>query len=122
MHCCELCLDRLVVGHALRVLAFCDADDLLRSLELLLLHYLEVADHVDCRIRGDQRELVELLVFKEDVGDLDDALLAMDLAGEVDADRDLALDVLQVKEVQCLIYVFCRDVVQYGTVLQCAYY
>ena len=112
MNCRELCLDRLVVGHALRVLAFCDADDLLRSLELLLLHYLEVTDDIHCGIRCDQGQLVKFLVLEEYVGDLDDALLAMDLAGEVDADSDLALDILQIKEIQCLVYVFCRDVVR----------
>ena len=58
---CESCGDRLVVGHAFRVLAFCDADDLLRSLELLLLHYLEVTDDIHCGIRCDQSQLVKFL-------------------------------------------------------------
>ena len=111
-----------MVGHALRVLALGDSDYFCGSCKLLLLNYLEVTDDVDCRIWCYQRELIQFFVLEEYVGNLDDALLAVDLAGEVDADCDLAFDILQIEEVKCLLYVFSRDVVQYGTVLQCAYY
>ena len=111
-----------MVGHALRILASCYAYDLFWSLKLLLLHYLEVADDVHCSLWGDERKLVQFLVFEEFVGYLDDALLAVDLAGEVDADCDLAFNVLQSEKVECLIYILRRDVVKYSTVLQCAYY
>ena len=111
-----------MIGHAFRVSALCYADYFRRSLQLFLLDDLEVTDDVHGCLRGYERELAKLLVFEEPVGYLDDALPALRLAGEVDSDCDLALYVLESEEVKCLIYIFRRDVVQYGTVLQCAYY
>ena len=111
-----------MVRHTFRIAAFGDAMDLFRHDQLLLLHYLEVADDVDCGFRRDEGELVELLVFKELVLDLDDALLSEELAGKVDADGDLVFNTFQVEYVQCLVYIFSGYMVQYGTILQCAYY
>jgi hypothetical protein len=96
--------------------------DLLRHDKFLLLYDLEVADYVYGSFRSDQGELVELLVLEELVGDLDDALLSEELACKVDSYRDLAFDSFEVEDVQCLVYVFSRYMVQYGTILQCAYY
>ncbi len=102
LYCLELCLDRLVVGHAFRILAFCDSDNLLRHDELLLLHYLEVADYIDSRLRCNQCQLVEFLIFEELVGNLDDSFAAVELTCEVDADGDLVLYSLEVKDVESL--------------------
>ena len=121
-YCGELCLYRLVVGHAFRVLAFRDPYDLSRHDKLLLFHHLEVADDVHCRFRSYQSKLAQLLVLEELVGNLDDAFLSVDLAGKVDAYCDLAFHPLEVEDVQCLIYIFRRNMVQNGTVFQCAYY
>ena len=46
----------------------------------------------------------------------------MSLARKVDTDGNLIFNTLEVKDAECLIYVFCRNVVQNGTVFQCAYY
>ena len=120
--CSESCLDRLMVCYAFRIFAFCDANDLLRHYEALLLDHLEVADHIYSGFWSDQCKFVELFVFEEFVSDLDDSLLAIYLAGEIDAYGDLALYTLKIEDVQCLIYVFSGYMVQYGTILQCAYY
>ena len=111
-----------MIGHAFRVLAFCNAYDDLWHDDLFLFHYLEVTDYVDCGFRRDQSKFVQILILKEFVGNLDDALLAVDAAGEVCSDSDLAFDALEVKDVKSLIYVFSRDVVQNGTILPSAYY
>ena len=111
-----------MVGDTFRIAAFCNAYNLFRSLKRLLLYYLEISDDVDCCLRSDEGELVELFGLKELIGDLDDALFAVKLAGKVDTDGDLALQAFEVEKIKCLIYVFSRDVVQYGTVFQCANY
>ena len=111
-----------MVGDAFRIAAFCNADNLFWCLKSLLLYNLEVSDDVDCCLRSNEGKLVKLFSLKELVGDLDDAFLAVKLAGEVDSDGDLAFYTSEVQKIKCLIYVFRRDVVQYGTVLQCAYY
>ena len=111
-----------MIGDALRVLAFCDSYNLVRHLEHLLLHDLEITDYVHCRLRGDESKLVELVVLEELVGDLDDALASVELARKVDTYGDLVLYTLEIEDVQGLVYVFGRDMVQYGAILQCAYY
>ena len=111
-----------MVGHAFRVLAFGNSDDFMRHDQLFLLYNLEALDDIDCGFWGDQCEFVEFFVSEEHIGYLDDTFLAIDLAGEVDTDGDLALYAFEVKDIECLIYVFRRDVVQYGTVFLCAYY
>ena len=118
----ETSLYRLMVGYAFRIAALCYTYHFLRHLYLLFLDYLEIADYVDGCIRCDQGKLVELFVCKELVCNLYDALLAVDLAREVGSDCDLVLYALEVKDVKSLVYVFCRNVVQYGSVFQCAYY
>ena len=99
LYCIEFCLDRLVVGHAFRVLAFCDSDNLLRHHEFLFLHHLEVADHIDSRLWRNQSQFVELFVLKELVGNLDDSLASVKFAGEVDADGDLILYSLEIEDI-----------------------
>ena len=79
-----------MVCYALRVFAFCDSYDFLRHHEALLLDNLEVADYIDCGLRRDQCEFVELFVLEEFIGNLDDALLAIDLAGKIDSYGNLA--------------------------------
>ena len=59
---CEPGLYRLVVCDTFRVPAPCDADDLFRHDELLLLHDLEVAYHVHSRLRSYQCKLVKLML------------------------------------------------------------
>ena len=119
---CKAGLDRLVVCNALRVHALCNTNDLLRELNLLLLHYLEIADYIDSSLWCEEGKLVEFFIFKELVGNLDDALLAVLLAGKVDTDGDLVLDSFETKDSEGLIYIFSRNMVQYGTVFQCADY
>ena len=91
-------LDRLVVGYAFRISAFCDSNDLLRHLKLLLFHYLEILDDVYGSIRSDECQLAQLAVLEELVSDLDDSLLSVNLAREVDADGDLAFNSLEIKD------------------------
>ena len=52
-----------MVGDAFRIAAFCYSYNLLRSLKSHLLDYLEVSDDIDCCLRCDQCELVQL--FKQ---------------------------------------------------------
>ena len=122
LHGCETCLDRLVVGHTLRIAALCHADYFLRHHELLLLDHLEVPDDVHCRLGSDEGEFVQFVILEELVLDLDDSLFALSLARKVDSYSDLVLDTLEVEDLQCLVYVFSGYMVQYGTILQCAYY
>ena len=111
-----------MVGNTFRIAAFGDTVYFFRHHELLLLHNLEVADHVDRSLRGYESQLVELLVLEELVRDLDDAFPALRLAGEVDSDCDLVPDAFEVEDIQGLIYIFSGYMVQYGTILQSAYY
>ena len=119
---CESCLDRLVVCYTFRIHASCYSDDFLRHINLLFLDHLEVADHIYCSIRSEKGKFVELVVLKELVLDLDDAFLSVSLARKVDTDGNLIFNTLEVKDAECLIYVFRRNMVQNGTVFQCAYY
>ena len=111
-----------MVCDAFRVSALCDSMDLLRHDELLLLDNLEVTDNIDSSLWGDEGKLVELAVFEELVGDLYDALLSEELACKVDTYCNLALNAFEVEDVQCLVYVFSGNVVQYGAIFQCADY
>ncbi len=111
-----------MVCNAFRVAAFSHAVDFLRHHQLLLLDNLEVTDDVYRGLGGDEGELVQFLVFEELVGDLDDSLLAEEFACEVDTYGYLVLDSFEVEDVEGFIYVFSGYMVQYGTILQCAYY
>ena len=111
-----------MVCYALRISALCDSMYLLRHYQLLLLHDLEIADYVYRRLRGDEGELVELLVLEELVSNLYDSLLSEELAGKVDTYGDLAFYTFEVEDVEGLVYVFSGYVVQNGTILQCADY
>ena len=119
---CESGLDRLVVSHTFRIHTFCDAYNLIRQLNLLLFYDLEVADDVHSCFRCKESELVELVIFEELVCNLDDALLSAVLAVEVDTYSNLVLDALEIEDAESLIYVLRRNVVQNGTVFQCADY
>ena len=105
-----------MVCHALRILALRYSDDFRWHHKLFLLYYLEISDNIYSSLRGNQSEFVELFIFEELVGNLYDALLAVDLAGKVDAYRDLAFHSLEVEDVKSLIYILCRYMVQYGTI------
>ena len=59
--------------------------------------------------------------FGDPVGETN-AQLTKAIAGKIDSDSDLTLNTLEVKDVQCLVYIFSGYVVQNGTILQCAYY
>ena len=119
---CESCSYRLVVCHTFRISALSDTKDLLRQFHFLLFHNLEVADYVDCSFRSKEGKFVELIVLKEHICYLDDSLLSVLLAVKVNADSDLVLDSFEIEDVESLIYILRRNVVQYGTVFQCAYY
>ena len=69
-------LHRLVVGDALRVVAFHDALQRIRSLDGLLLYDFVVLDDTQSDVRSNDREAVDFLVGEILVGTLDDALLA----------------------------------------------
>ena len=107
----ESCLDRLVVGNAFWIHAFRDAYDFLRHRDLLLFHYLEVAYDVDGRLRCNEGEFVEFLVFKELVGYLDDSLAAIYLAGKVDTDCYLTLHAFEIEYVKGFVYIVGRNVI-----------
>ncbi len=111
-----------MVRHALRVAALRHPVDLLRHDKFPLFHHLEVADDVDGRLRGYEGQLVKVLVLEELVLNLDDTLLPEEFAGEVYTDGNLVLDSLEIEYVEGLVYVFSGYMVQYGTILQCAYY
>ena len=111
-----------MVGHAFRIAAFCNACHFFRHHHLLLFYHLEVLDDIDSGVRCYESKSVELVIFEELVGDLDDSLSSVNLAVEVYTYRDLAFDTLEVEDVEGLIYVFCRNMVQYGTIFLCAYY
>ena len=81
-----------MIGNTFRVSALGNTNYLCRHGQLLLLHHLEVAYHIDSRLRSDQSKLVEFLILEEFVFDLDDAFLSLSLAGEVDTYGDLVLD------------------------------
>ena len=118
----KACLDRLVICHALRILALCNTYYFRWSFEFLLFYNLEVADLVDSCFRGDKSQFVELFVLKELICYFDDAFLAVNLASQIDADCNLTFNSLKIKKIKGFIYVFSRDMVQYSTILQCAYY
>ena len=120
--CCEPCLDRLMVCHTFRISALCDTYNFLRHDQSLLLYDLEVLYDIHGCLWRYESELVQFVILKELVSDLDDALLAMNLAGKVDTYCDLAFYTLEVEDIKCLIYIFSGYMVQYGTILQCAYY
>ena len=111
-----------MIGDAFRVAALCDAYHFLRKLKLLFLNYLEIADDVDGCMRRDEGELSKLFILEESVFNLDDSLAPLGLAVEVDSDGDLILDAFEVQKVESSIYVFCRNMVQYGSILQRANY
>ena len=111
-----------MIGDAFRIATLGYAYNFSRHLKLLLLHNLEVAYDVDGSIRSYEGKLVEFVSLEELVFHLDDTLFSMDLAGEIDSYGYLILDAFEIEEVESLIYIFRRDVVEYRTVLQCAYY
>ena len=111
-----------MVRNTLRVPAFCNAVDFFWHYQLLFFHYLEVTYDVDCSLRCYECELVQLFIFEELVLDLDNTLFTEELAGKVDTDGDLILYALEIEDVQSLIYVFSGYMVEYRTILQCAYY
>ena len=66
-----------MVGDAFRVHALCDADYFFRHCQRLFLDHLKIAYHIDRGLRGNEGELVELLILKKLVGNLDDALFPL---------------------------------------------
>ena len=111
-----------MICHTFRISALRDAHDLFRHDQSLLFDDLEISDDIYGRLRGDEGELVKFVSLKELVSDLDDAFLAVNLAGKIDTYCDLAFYSLEIQDIQCLIYIFSGYMVQYGTILQCAYY
>ena len=94
--------DWLVVGDALRIAALHYADDLLRVLDVLLLHDLVILDDVEGDVRSNDREAADLLVGDEAVGNLDDTLLAQGLRLQVGADGDGIRVVIQIQDLDDL--------------------
>ena len=78
--------DRLMIGDTFRIHASRYALHNLRHLQLFLFDNLEIPYDIDCRLGSDQGELVELLVSKELIGNLDDALAPELLALQIDTD------------------------------------
>ena len=111
-----------MVGDALRVTALCNSYNLLRQFKLFLFYHFEIADDIDSGMGCDKGELSEFVILEESSFDLDDSLASLSLAVEVDSDGDLILDAFEVQEVESPIYVFCGNMVQYGSILQCADY
>lgn len=122
LDCREPGLDRLVVGYAFRVVAAGYPDDLLRSPDHLLFSDLVVPDNVYGSVGGNQRETVDLGILQPPVGYLYDAFASQGLAAEVDADGDLVLGPLEVKQLYDAVNPVRRYVVQYCAVLYGIYY
>ena len=110
-------LHRLVVGDALRVVAFNDTLQCIRSLYGLLLYDFVVLDDTQSDVRSHYGESVDFLIGEILVGNLDDALLANLLGWQVVADGNRSLHLLQLEEVHYLIGLFGWYMVDYGTVL-----
>ena len=110
-------LHRLVVGDALRVVAFHDALQCVRSLYGLLLYDFVVLDDTQSDVRSNDRESVDFLIGEVLVGNLDDALLANLLTWQVVADGNRSLHLLQLEQIHYLIGLFGWYMVDYGTVL-----
>ena len=110
-------LHRLVVGDALRVVAFHDALQCIWSLYGLLLYDFVVLDDTQSDVRSHHGEAVDFFIGEILVGNLDDALLANLLGWQVVADGDRILHLLQLEEVYYLIGLFGWYMVDYGTVL-----
>ena len=89
---------RLIVADALRIGALHKADQGLRKDHFLLLDNLIVTDDAEGHVRGDDGNLVELLVGEELVGHLDDGLAAHLAALEIVADRDRCLHLVEMKK------------------------
>lgn len=114
--------DRLMIGDAFRIHASRYALHNLRHLQLFLFDNLEIPYDIDCRLGSDQGELVELLVSKELIGDLDDALAPELLALQIDTDGDLMLRPFEVKYVEGFVDLVCRNVVKNCPVFEGADY
>ena len=113
---------RLRVGDALRVDALADALDALREFHGAFFLYLIVADDVEVGSGGDEGNLVDFLVLKKLVGNLDDGLLAKLLGIQVVANCYGRVDAVESKYLHYLEEVFGWDVVYYRAVLYRAYF
>ena len=111
-----------MIGHTLRIFTPCHSDDFIRCLKFFLFHNLEVTYDVHCSLRCYQCKFVEFVVLEEFISYLYYAFLSGSLACKVDSDCYLAFNVLEVKKIQCLIYVLCRNMVQHCAILQGAYH
>ena len=111
-----------MVGDALRIAALGNSYNLLREFKFLFLNHFEIADDIDSGMRCDKGELSEFVILEESSFDLDDSLASLSLAVEVDTDGDLILDAFEVQQIESSVYVFCGNMVQYGSIFQCADY
>ena len=111
-----------MVCDAFRVATFSHSMDLIRHDQLLLFHYLEISDYIDCGLRGDESQLVQLVILEALILDLDDTLFPEEFAAEVDSYWDLFFYASDIQDVQRLLYIFSGYGVQYGSILQCADY
>ena len=94
----ETGLHRLIIGDALVIVAFHDAYQLFRHLDFLLLHHFIVANDAESYVWCNYRKLVDFVIRKELIGNLDDALVTHLLALEVVANCDSRMHVLEMKQ------------------------
>ena len=107
----------LVVGDTLRVVAFHDAFQRVRSSDRFLLHDFVVLDNTQSDVWSDNGEAVDFLVSEIFVSNLDDSLLANLFGRQVVADGDRGVHLLQLEQVDNLICLFGRYMVDYGSIL-----
>lgn len=112
----EVAVHRLVVGDAVGVGAVEHSGDELRQLQLVLLHHIEVFDDVDGRFRGEQRQLVGLLLGQAGVLNLDEILFAQRAGFQVEADGDPLLGFNQLEQLEDLDALASGDVIDDGAV------
>ena len=107
---------RLIVGDTLRIVAFYDAFECIRSLHGLFLHDFIVLDDTQTNVWSNYREAVNFLISEILVGNLDDSLFADFLGRLVVADSDRSVHLFQLEQVDNLIGLLGWYVVDYGTV------
>ena len=120
--CGKAGLNRLVVGNAGRVHTLCNAHNLLRNANDLLLNNFEVFNYIDLSIRSNQGYLVYFLRFENSVCNLDNGFAAKFFALQIGSKGYLVF-ALFVKS-QNLNYfkeLIRRYMVQYGAVLNGAH-
>ena len=109
---------RFVVGDALGVVALDERAEIVRQAYLFLLNNFVITDDGERYVGGNDGELVEFLVSKETVGNLNDALGAHLARLKVETDGDFGSHLVEVKQVDDFKEAVAWDVVDDGAVVE----